>query len=284
MCILSYLPAGAIVTETVEEHLWNGGLSNPDGHGWAIASHRGMILGKSLHLDEALGKFSAVRNEYPDAPALFHSRWATHGSVRVGNCHPFLVGSNHQTVLAHNGILPKDAHPGKGDDRSDSAILAEDIIPRRWFRLDKPTVIDSMSQWATKANKLVILTVNPRYKKNAYLINEAQGYWDTPTGVWHSNHDFETPYPRWAQVNTAPKAADANWWNIQNDQFAEYDDDNFCVFCPPNSTRLDVDNLCPKCKTCNDCYEPQWDCQCYVGSTDPADKNPDLVEYMYMDK
>lgn len=280
MCILSYLPAGATVDDTVEEHLWNGGLSNPDGHGWAIASHRGMVLGKSLHLDEALGKFAAVRNEYPDAPALFHSRWATHGSVRVGNCHPFLVGNNHQTVLAHNGVLPKDAHPAKGDDRSDTAILAEDIIPRRWFRLDKPTVIESMSQWATKSNKLVILTVNPRYKKNAYLINESQGIWDKPTGVWHSNYDFESPYPKWARVGTSVKAADANWWNEQD---AKDFNEDFCVFCEPLTSRLDIDNLCPSCKTCNDCYEPQWDCQCYTGNPDPANTNHDLVEYMYMD-
>jgi hypothetical protein len=280
MCILSYLPAGAVVDDKVEEHLWNGGLSNPDGHGWAIATPRGMVLGKSLELEEALGKFSAVRGEYPDSPALFHSRWATHGSVRVGNCHPFLVGSGAQTVLAHNGILPKDAHPAKGDDRSDTAILAEDILPRRWFRLDKPTVIESMSQWAGKGNKLVILTVNPRYRKNAYLINEAQGYWDNGTGVWHSNMDYASPYPKWASVGTATKEAKF-WWDKQ-DEYAELAE--FCVFCKPGEVQLDIDNMCPACKVCHDCYEPQWDCLCFTGNPDPADTNPDLVEQMYMDQ
>lgn len=282
MCILSYLPAGAVCDETVEEHLWNGGLSNPDGHGWAIATPRGMMMGKSLHLDEALGKFSAARGEFPDSPALFHSRWATHGSVRVGNCHPFMVGNNHQTVLAHNGILPKDAHPAKGDDRSDTAILAEDLLPQRWFRLDKPTVIESISQWAGKGNKLVILTVNPRYRKNAYLVNESMGYWDNGTGVWHSNLDYTSPYPRWATVGTVAKGVQ-NWWNEQNaldDEYAEYDEEygEFCVFCPPNTVRLGWDNTCPVCKVCNDCYEPQYDCLCYTSKADPE---VDLVDQMY---
>ncbi|MFM8798697.1 MAG: class II glutamine amidotransferase [Fluviibacter sp.] len=281
MCILSYLPAGAVVDDTVEEHLYNGGLSNPDGHGWAIASPHGMILGKSLDLDESLGKFVAVRNEYADSPALFHSRWATHGSIRVGNCHPFLVGKHHQTVLAHNGILPRDAHPAKDDDRSDTAILAEDIIPQRWFRLDKPTVIESITQWAGKANKLVILTVNPRYRKNAYLINENQGWWDNGTGVWHSNLDYTSPYPRWARVGAKSDSFSTkeNWW--EEDEYAA----EYCLFCEPNKVALNFDNMCPSCKVCHDCYEPQWDCQCFTTDADSvASTSTELaIRYMYED-
>ena len=91
MCILSYLPPGAQVDA---DGLFNGGLSNPDGHGFALVSKGYIITGKFLNLDEALTRFVEARERYPEGPALFHSRWATHGGVNVGNVHPFLVGGS----------------------------------------------------------------------------------------------------------------------------------------------------------------------------------------------
>ena len=265
MCILSYLPGEVELDEAVSESLWNGGINNPDGHGWAIASGDQMVMGRSLHLDEALSGFIDAREKHP-GPALFHSRWATHGSIRVGNCHPFLVGNSHKTVLAHNGILPKDAPPAKGDARSDTAILAEDILPRRWFRLDRPTVRKSMSEWAGRGNKVVILTVDSRYRQNAYLINEGQGHWDD--GVWHSNHDYvwSTKWQPAASAWTLGSSVPA--YSAQGYKDAvDFIDPSSCVYC---EGRVNDWNICSACDACQDCLETSVDCLCYVGAGGPT--------------
>lgn len=54
---------------------------------------------------------------------IIHFRWATHGSVRLANCHPFKRG---EFYFAHNGILPIASY----NDKTDSQILFEkQIIP-----------------------------------------------------------------------------------------------------------------------------------------------------------
>lgn len=273
MCILSFLPeeVGTIDTD-VETGLYNGGISNPDGHGWAIADNRNgiMVVGHSLNLDEAVEGFRKARKNHV-GPALFHSRWATHGSVREGNCHPFMVGGSHQTVLAHNGILPANAHPAKGDDRSDTAILAEDIIPAKWFRFDKPTVIRDMTQWAGGGNKIVILTVDPRYKKNHYMINPGKGTWDPETGVWHSNYDYMYS-SKWrgsvaayygAHSYTYTPKSNKSWENdvatIGARAVADAHLEDMCTFC---KQEVNKEGYCMTCGTCQDCLEEINECQC----------------------
>lgn len=257
MCILSLIPRDVEVTADVEIDLYNGGTNNPDGHGWAIASDNGlMIMGKSLSLDEAMDGFTKARVAH-SGPALFHSRWATHGSIRVGNCHPFFVGKSHKTVLAHNGILPAAAHPGADDDRSDSALFAEDIMPKQWKRLGRETVRQSMAEWIGRGNKLVILTVDDRYPPNdGYIINEQAGNWDGPTGVWHSNDDYR--YNWLSKVTTigSPKTYASLYVNDGNDP-------TMCVYC---DQRVNQYSTCTVCGTCQDCLEASDDCLCWSGS------------------
>ncbi len=297
MCILSFLPEEVDkIDSDVETGLWNGGVSNPDGHGWAIADNRNdvMVVGHSLDLSQALEGFAEARKRHT-GPALFHSRWATHGSVREGNCHPFMVGGSHQTVLAHNGILPANAHPKKGDDRSDTAILAEDIIPAKWFRFDKPTVMRDMTQWAGGGNKLVILTVDPRYKKNHYMVNPGRGTWDPETGVWHSNWDYMYT-TKWRGAvaayygggryynSTTKKFEDSNasWerdvvdlgsYRSQADAVVSTEDP--CVFC---HQEVNGDGYCMTCGSCQDCLEEINDCLCSFVPTGEKNENGEEIK------
>lgn len=257
MCILSYIPAG-VSADT--DDLMNGGLANPDGHGWAIAAGSRMIVGKSLDLIEALETFEKAHKNNPGSPALFHSRWATHGSVSVDNVHPFVMGgSRGRTVVAHNGILPRSAHPAKGDDRSDTRLFADDILSTRYRRLDRTRARQAMADWIGSYNKLVILTVdNPRYQRNAYLINSSAGIWDV-SGVWHSNGDY-LGRTSWtgtlgnstsAWTGTAKKAAKA-----LTAKPAE-----LCYICEMGS--IGKDGFCITCGACEDCLEDRRDCQCW---------------------
>jgi hypothetical protein len=252
MCILSFIPAGIGIGDAAIESLWNGGRNNPDGFGYAIASPAGMIVGKSLRLESALSDFIDARELHPNSPALFHSRWATHGSIKQDNCHPFYVGNSGKTVMAHNGVLPKAAHPAMGDDRSDTAIMASELLPRQWRRLDKPSVRKSLTEFCGRGNKLVILTVDPKYRSDYYIINESAGNWDAETGIWHSNHDYlyvigdsktYATYPQWTA------------------EALELLDPTACDLC---NQRVNDYAICTTCGTCQDCYEAEQDCLCLI--------------------
>lgn len=268
MCILSYIPAGVAVTDRVIDGLARGGENNPHGHGWAIVAGEKILTGKSMNLNKALTEFRSTHSELlSPGPALFHSRWATHGSRSVANCHPFIVGGSAKTVVAHNGVLPADAWPDKNDDRSDTRLFADDILPTRYRRLDKPSAFDALTRWAGRGNKLVILTVDPCYRKNAYLVNADRGVWDEQTGVWHSNSDYLDRWESYASALDTRSAACAYKSAEESAAvFSEHggmmssSDWEQCEFCAYGY--LDDWNYCLECGMCNDCTQDIIDCQC----------------------
>lgn len=197
MCLLSYYPPNAVVNR---EHLACGAECNPHGHGYAVVLPDGsdIIVGHSMDPDVVLDEFVALRDLYPDSYALFHSRITTHGTTSLDNCHPFIVkglGPQGLTVLAHNGILPANCQPRRGDKRSDTRILADSLIQGQYPALDKPATRDRLEAWLGRGSKVLILTTNPRYKETAYLFNEALGDWTG--GVWHSNDSWSAGRGWW---------------------------------------------------------------------------------------
>lgn len=184
MCLMTYFPPGV---QPDVECLRNGSVVNDDGHGYAIIIDDEIIVGRSMSFDEIVTEFVALRAEYPDGEAMFHSRYSTCGAYNVDNVHPFEVNRSPLTVLAHNGHITQ-ATPEKGDWRVDSRIFAEDVLPRRFPVLDSPRTQRRLAAYLTSYNKLVILTVDPRYAKRAYIINEKSGTWHD--GAWYSNGGY----------------------------------------------------------------------------------------------
>lgn len=284
MCILSYIPAGTPVTAQVLEDLRNGGFENPHGHGWAVTAGDHIIIGKSMDLEEALAGFANAHDAHPDGHALFHSRWATHGSKNTDNCHPFVVGNNPLTVVGHNGILPSNAHPKVGDDRSDTRLFADEILCTRYRRLDKPRAFEALSNWAGNHNKLVILTVDPRYRNNAYLVNEHRGEWDGSTGVWHSNSGYlgysgyvgyasshyKSTIGRGRAASCAYKSArdSAEVFEEHGGLFSDRYAEDRCGLCQYGY--LDEFRYCLDCGSCADCAEAIYDCDCHLSEGDRA--------------
>jgi glutamine amidotransferase len=108
MCLLTYLPAGV---QPDTDALLTGALVNADGHGFAIVAGRRLdrlIVQRGLDGEAVIDAFIAARLQHPQGPALFHSRLATHGDTTLDNCHPFTLGGDTRTVLAHNGVLPAE--------------------------------------------------------------------------------------------------------------------------------------------------------------------------------
>jgi hypothetical protein len=254
VCMLTFLPPG---TAPDLDALAYGAEFNDDGHGFAIAAPSELIVRRGLNSNEMILAFGLLRADYPDSPALFHSRFATHGTPDVDNCHPFPVNHDARTVLAHNGILPRRVRPKKGDARSDTRIAAEDFLPRKGYNAwDDPGAQRDLARWLGPHNKLVVLTVDPRYQERAYLINEDAGIWDS--GIWYSNSDYRTD----THIGPGVCVGDA----------ALYGE------CPECLTPgvIDGNGFCLICGACADCGEPSGYCMCYGPGRFPLPSGSEL--------
>lgn len=238
MCILTFYKPG--ITPDLDA-LRDGALANPHGHGYAVVAGNRILTGHGLDAESTITEFAATRARFPDQPALFHSRLATHGTVDLANCHPFRLGGDKRTVLAHNGILPEIVHPQPADPRSDTRIAAEDFLPRQPFGpLDSWSGRARLERWLG-TDKMIVLTVDPAYKHTAYLFNEHHGYWSTDQ-IWYSNHSYR-------------------WRELPNLHRPSTDLDAFCDYCG----ELDLDRRGPHCRYCGfcaDCWHDYPHCNC----------------------
>lgn len=253
MCLLTYYPAHV---QPDPDLLYTGAEWNDDGHGFAIVTGRRLLIRRSMHAAELIDTFAKLRRKHRAGPAIFHSRLGTAGTMDLANCHPFRVAGDRRTIIAHNGIFPMAAQPTKGDNRSDTKIFADDVL--HGLDLGDQDVRDRIGTWMGKHNRVAILTVNPRYDANAYLINEGSGEWIS--GAWYSNPDYLVPIAvAYAAMERGDRAAaghaDENWPGWYGE----------CWIC---SSTADVDServMCMACNICLDCGQ-DWDnaCECYM--------------------
>lgn len=251
MCLLTFVPQGIMPDE---DALWHGAIMNDDGHGYAVVDIAGqrIVTGRGRDYGEMITEFSLVRARYLDGPALFHSRFATDGLVNLLNVHPFEIGGDPRTVLAHNGIMP--LRPAVTDPRSDTRIVAEQWIPRAYGSLRRRRARLAFEHWLTRYNKVVILTVDRRFRAhgsdhsdNAYILNELSGMWDN--GIWYSNDAYKPWIPAKPSksgmvimgATRAPDKGNVCWKCL--------------VWTPADE--------CPACGICLDCGEKTDYCLCY---------------------
>lgn len=195
MCMLCVIPPNVLPSR---EKLENSALNNPDGFGYAIAipQENRILVHHTMDADEAVNKFLEDKAKYPKGYALWHARLATQGSNTLENCHPFYVGKDTKTVLAHNGVLPFADEGEKKSllDRSDTRIFAEHVLPRMGgvTALDDPHMYEALLE-ITSGSKVAVLTVNPAAEYQLYLLHEKSGSYDEDK-VWWSNNSCELNY------------------------------------------------------------------------------------------
>lgn len=254
MCLLTFLPAHVMPDTTA---LLNGAAINNDGHGFAIVTPDRLIVRHGLDPEHIVAAFDTLRRQHPQGPALFHSRFSTHGRQHsIDNCHPFPVGGDQRTVLAHNGVLPTIVHPAKDDPRSDTRITAEDFLP--WFgSLRASRVRRRFERWMTPSNLAVILTVDRRFKQQAYIFNEEQGIWDGD--IWYSNDGYLPPLPD----RTSLRREWRPWERMEPAAMV-------CQAC--QAYIHPADDVCLCCGWCPGCGETAGTCLCYRPDllSDPA--------------
>lgn len=187
MCLLMVAKPNATPTD---DDLLCACVNNPDGFGYAIHTGKDIITGRGMNPDDVIDRFLTLREKYINGYALFHARLTTHGTTDKSNCHPFRVGGRRDTILAHNGIL-SNVNIGKGDNRSDTRVFAEDILPSRLYALDHRKKFKKLSKWAG-SSKIAILNNNPDLKKQLYIVNENLGTWSD--GLWWSNSSYKDNY------------------------------------------------------------------------------------------
>jgi hypothetical protein len=183
MCSLSYYAPGVPVDE---QHLRNGAEVNDEGYGYALVADA-LYVGRSMD-PGLLGEFAELRACYPDAPAVFHSRLSTGSAVTSDNIHPFTVAGDGTTVVFANGTLPYETRWLDVAGLCDTRVFAEESFPAIFSDLDDAVTFEMLTRWCTPANKMAIVTANPRYAEPVYLVNRDQ-FLVTGQGVLHSNSD-----------------------------------------------------------------------------------------------
>lgn len=232
-----------------------GSCNNPHGFGYAIVAGDKIIVGKGMSAKKVIKEFLAVRKEHPKGYAMFHARYATHGVKNEDNCHPFKVGGDARTYLAHNGILSVDIHAT--DRRSDTRVFAEDTLPSMGgvSALDDDNVWKILSSWAT-GNKIAVLTVDPDADSSCYILNEGLGHWDND-GIWWSNTTYKQD-GGWSTYITKTEPKD-----LLSEQ------DIGCLSCGVIPYEDANPYYCESCTACFDCRGMYGDtCQCWAPEWD----------------
>lgn len=270
MCMITCVPANV---DLPVEGIYNGSVTNDDGHGYAIASaQHGLEVFKSMRYFDTWTSLQEARAKHgPNSIVLFHSRFGTHGEMSEYNVHPFMLTED--TVMAHNGIMPSTYHPGKGDRRSDTRIFA-DWVARDYCLNDNGVPsrrgAQTLSRMIGGGNKLAFLSVKSGQPKlrlvNAHLGNQSEG-------VWYSNSGYKWSY------GGAYKRSDwrsDSWWGEEWDAHTrawvpsralEKRTSEGVEVCPMCTGQVDAAAmLCLDCDFCLDCEEYLDSCQCYLGS------------------
>ena len=255
MCILVVCEPNSTPSKS---DLHAGACANPHGFGFAIHAGDKIISERSMSAKKSIKRFMELREQYPNGYAMWHARYATHGVKNEQNCHPFQVGDDEGTYLAHNGVL--DVAIPHGDRRSDTRVFAEDTLPKLGGvnALDDDTIWLMISKWAS-GSKIAILTTSTTAKYPMYLVNENLGTWDNE-GIWWSNQSHKrTTY-------TKPAVLTTNWAEVA-EVLDDSELDELCPYCLGIVDLSDNPYYCPTCTLCFDCSDVVHNCMCYTPST-----------------
>lgn len=111
MCVICYKPKGVEMPDLATLRMMY--RKNHDGMGFCTP--------KRIYKTMDFHKFITELAKVGDEPVVMHFRWATHGSVKKSNCHPFCKGG---VKFAHNGVLPIPSV----NDMTDSQICFESVV------------------------------------------------------------------------------------------------------------------------------------------------------------
>lgn len=191
MCIICVKPAGVdMPTTNILRNCWDG---NTDGAGIAYwkENDREVTIDKGfMKIKQLNDKIYSLNIQVNDL-AVIHFRYATHGLVDRGNCHPFPLSNRIDELRASYGVFPHAiAHNGVFGDMachqtlSDTqkfirGILSNDLISNH---LDNKAVRILLAGYCGSSSKLAILRPS-----KLLLI----GDFIEDNGLLYSNHGYK---------------------------------------------------------------------------------------------
>lgn len=125
MCILVLKKKGVCYpTERIVRNCIN---ANPDGFAMSLNFNGKVFTYTSLDAEDFIRRYKSItaKCDRKDTAMMLHMRIATHGSVRIKNCHGWkgnILGT--EMAFAHNGIL---RIPNR-DDMTDSETFLRDYL------------------------------------------------------------------------------------------------------------------------------------------------------------
>ena len=147
-------------------------FANP--HGIGFVSTNGLYW-RGMNFNEFYAQLKGVKKE---DGCIIHFRFATHGSHKVSNCHPF---RHKDLFFAHNGVLPVRTF----NDMTDSETV---------FRNRITPVYDQFGIDSQEFEDVVL--DNLHYSKFAFLKDQEihlYGDFRQMNGIWYSNFNW-MPY------------------------------------------------------------------------------------------
>lgn len=176
----------------IEADLLRAAEVDDEGHGFAIMRPgRKMLTGTNMDAATAVAAFSVYRRQWPDSPAVFHSRLATTGRVSLDECHPFLTPDNHTAVFLNGTLPPPWNEPGQNDTREFALTLHEMTRWRDDLAADSgelTMLVPVLGGLIGKQNKMLIMTDDPSQSRPMHVINRDQ-WVTTAYGALCSNAD-----------------------------------------------------------------------------------------------
>lgn len=194
-----------------ESELSNACANNPDGFGFALVRESGdgleLVSRRSMRAGTLIEEFAREVEDSPTVAWLFHARIATSGAVNEFQSHPFKVGRDSHSVLAHNGILPLVGENGD----SDTAHLARVVVPSMGGvpALHRSGVFDMFDTWVEDNNsKVAVLSARDDVEFPLLIAGESLGDWRGD--VWFSNDSYRYSYS-WTNRDTLTPAIGGGW-------------------------------------------------------------------------
>lgn len=226
MCVMTYIPT---VAKLQYKNAKTAAENNPDGFGFAIFTPTEIIVKHSMNFEDLWGQWTEIIIKYPSAHGMWHFRIATHGAINLDNCHPFYIGRDKKSILAHNGML--DMPVPLTNPISDSRLFARHILPNIGgiAILDNKQNFAEIENWI-KPSKMIIMTKNPIAKYGTYILNETLGEWNNQ--LWWSNSSYKQNYFNWK----SPYTLNEKWYQSNYGKWYHEDTDT-----THHSTSLNID-------------------------------------------
>lgn len=218
MCILIIKPKNEVFPS--EGILRNCFESNPDGIGlaWMDESGKSHIRKGFFKFKKFMKHVGKLADELIPYDVIIHFRLATHGSISIGNCHPFPIDTDinrlkkgyfdgYFPIMAHNGVIHQLGNKAKKtiNDLSDTMVFAKEL------RLKGEK--DKDNQKILNMGKFAILDMDGL---------RTYGNFIEDNGILYSNESYMSFDERWPIFTSKYKYKDDNDLFIISDKIDDY--------------------------------------------------------------